>query len=398
MAHEATWQILNRPSHSIGFGLLRLEITVPADVICGKISLRFGGASQGFQTGDLVTVNGGTTVSLRIHLVTQLVMNGSHFLETELHLSHGETIYLPPVEIEIQNVGPLAAWVRSDLSAYGTPPIIGKFVDSKLFPSSSMQSVAWFNRPENIQDVPLSLKPAIDTQSAYRHLARWGFTILDYRIPVDTISSFRREYQEAIDSGRLVYKKGTSQRIELAHRLPVGRQIWLDSEVLEFLSGWFRDEPCACQTLLYVHGSEQDPHQDTIHLSPYPDGYMCGVWIALQDIEPGSGELFVYPGSHRTERATTANLGLAKVSDDYSSYSALTDRMNSVLNNGHYHRLEYLPKAGEILVWHENLIHGGAKRVYPGRERHSIVSHYFARGGVAYYDSRGEGANLERVK
>jgi ectoine hydroxylase-related dioxygenase (phytanoyl-CoA dioxygenase family) len=51
--------------------------------------------------------------------------------------------------------------------------------------------------------------------------------------------------------------------------------------------------------LTYVFGSQQEAHQDTIHLTPFPAGYMCGTWIALQDVVPDSGELIVYPGNHR---------------------------------------------------------------------------------------------------
>jgi hypothetical protein len=46
-------------------------------------------------------------------------------------------------------------------------------------------------------------------------------------------------------------------------------------------------------------------------------------------------------------------------------------------------------------VWHENLVHGGSVRINKEQTRFSVVSHYFAKGAVAYYDSRGEAASLE---
>ncbi len=49
------------------------------------------------------------------------------------------------------------------------------------------------------------------------------------------------------------------------------------------------------------------------------------------------------------------------------------------------------------LVWHENLIHGGSPRRKRELTRKSIVSHYFARGGIAYYDSRREAGFLESL-
>jgi hypothetical protein len=70
--------------------------------------------------------------------------------------------------------------------------------------------------------------------------------------------------------------------------------------------------------------------------------------------------------------------------------------MDLVKSEG-YERLVYRPKAGQILVWHENLIHGGSPRVQSDRTRLSVVSHYFAKGSVGYYDSRGEAAALETL-
>jgi ectoine hydroxylase-related dioxygenase (phytanoyl-CoA dioxygenase family) len=49
----------------------------------------------------------------------------------------------------------------------------------------------------------------------------------------------------------------------------------------------------------------------------------------------------------------------------------------------------YTPKAGSVLIWHENLAHGGSPRKNDELTRKSIVSHYFARGAAAYYDSQG---------
>jgi hypothetical protein len=113
----------------------------------------------------------------------------------------------------------------------------------------------------------------------------------------------------------------------------------------------------------------------------------------------GSGlrRIFVFPGSHKTTRLRANELGLAKVSSDYSSYVVFDKAIQQLLADGGYERVDYLPKAGQILVWHENLIHGGSYRRDRSKTRLSIVSHYFAKGSVAYYDSRGEAATLEQL-
>jgi hypothetical protein len=273
--------------------------------------------------------------------------------------------------------------------------IFGRTVDSSLFPYAK-GAAAWFDTHELESDIPLSVEPMPSTEAAHKHMARWGFTILPDGVSRRVVDGLNQEVDAAIADGELAYRLGSSDRILMAHKLPHGRQVWLHAPVLEFLRTWFRDEPCACQTLYFMNGSEQSAHQDTIHLTPYPAGYMCGVWVALQDVEPNSGELFVYPGSHRTPRLLARALGLHKVvNDDYSHYTRFDIAIAGILAKQQVERLVYRPKAGQILVWHENLIHGGCVRQNPDITRRSIVSHYFARGSVAYYDSRGEAASLE---
>ena len=158
------------------------------------------------------------------------------------------------------------------------------------------------------------------------------------------------------------------------------------------LSGIFDDQALPCQTLNFIHGSQQAAHQDVIHLTPFPQGFMCGVWVALEDIHPDSGPLFVYPGSHRLNRLYTHTVGVAKVRDGrkWGEFSAAyTPSVKELIDRSGIEPMYYTPKAGSILIWHENLAHGGSPRVNDQLTRKSMVSHYFARGAVAYYDSQG---------
>lgn len=328
------------------------------------------------------------------HVVTHLFPGGPTNARADIYWDGGASDELGEILLSIDNGSELAAEVAADLRAHGTPALFGRVVDSSLFPYEEGKTRAWFDQIQPIE-TPLSFEEAQDLEGAHRHLERWGFCILPQRLPAELIQKFRAELFEAVANGQINHTEGSSERIHHAHRLPAGRSIWLYPPVLEFLNSHFRDIPCACQTLTYIHGSEQGAHQDTIHLTPYPAGFMCGVWIALEDVQPDSGELFVYPGSHRTTRLRARNLGLEKVDQDYSSYAVFDTEIKRLLREGGFERVEYRPKAGQILVWHENLIHGGSQRRNRDLTRLSIVSHYFAQGAVSYYDSRGEAAALE---
>ena len=143
------------------------------------------------------------------------------------------------------------------------------------------------------------------------------------------------------------------------------------------------------QTLTFVFGSQQDAHQDTIHLTPFPAGYMCGIWIALQDIEPDSGELVVYPGSHKEPRVYMADAQCPKVTNgDWSSFGErVVPRWADIASR--YRAEVYRPKKGTVLIWHENLLHAGSPRRNMDLERRAIVIHCFSASVVVYYDSSG---------
>ncbi len=57
--------------------------------------------------------------------------------------------------------------------------------------------------------------------------------------------------------------------------------------------------PIPFQTLNFKWGSQQGYHSDAIHFTSAPDRYMCGVWVALEDVHSENGPLTYYPGSHR---------------------------------------------------------------------------------------------------
>lgn len=393
-------QLRNRKRADDAFGLLCVVGWVVGDAPLedAKIHVRVGGLSKTLSAEEAMgALHEGARI-VEINLMTHLIADGPQFVEIEVEARDGSRIAFQPLSMDVRNDTELAHKVAADLRAHGTPTIIGRIIDSTMFPYDDGKARAWFEA-DTENGEPLSFEPSADNEAAERHLQRWGFCILPETLPEALIVAFKSDLNKAIDNGDLVYRRGTSDRIHGAHdKLESARNVWLYPPVLDFLKKHFGDTPCACQTLTYVNGSQQGAHQDTIHLTPYPAGFMSGVWIALQDIEEGSGELFVYPGSHLNDRLRTEKLGLHKVvNDDYSHYGVFDKAVADLLEAGGYERVVYRPKAGQILVWHENLAHGGSPRIHQERERLSVVSHYFARGAVGYYDARGEAAGLETL-
>lgn len=77
------------------------------------------------------------------------------------------------------------------------------------------------------------------------------------------------------------------------------RAIAANQEVMDLLSKLYGRRAMPFQTLNFPFGTQQDAHTDFLHFSSLPERFMCGVWLALEDIGSDAGLLFYYPESHR---------------------------------------------------------------------------------------------------
>jgi len=144
--------------------------------------------------------------------------------------------------------------------------------------------------------------------------------------------------------------------------------------------------------------SQQAIHSDSIHMTTYPTGYLAALWIAFEDIEPGSGPLEYYPSSHRLPTIYSREVGISETAIRESGYQEfdmkytpyIRKRIEEVgLAPQHFHA-----RKGDVLIWHANLLHGGSARTDFTKTRRALVFHYFAQGCVCYHDLS---ASLSRI-
>src|SRR4029453_12507348 len=69
-------------------------------------------------------------------------------------------------------------------------------------------------------------------------------------------------------------------------------------KVLALLEDLYGRRPLPFQTLNFQVGTQQATRSDALHFNSKPPGYMCGVWVALEDIDMDNGPLIYFPGSH----------------------------------------------------------------------------------------------------
>lgn len=134
-----------------------------------------------------------------------------------------------------------------------------------------------------------------------------------------------------------------------------------------------------------------------MYLTTEPIGYIISVWIPLEDIVPGSGELLYYPGSHRLPYVFNKDLNYKpsywKINRHH--HFAYEAKVQQLIEEHQLRPEHYLPRRGDMLIWHANLLHGGSPRKDESQTRKSLVMHYFARGVLCYHESTGRAALLE---
>ena len=132
------------------------------------------------------------------------------------------------------------------------------------------------------------------------------------------------------------------------------------------------------QTLNFSVGSQQRAHSDTIHFSSLPAKYMCGVWVALEDITEENGPVFYYPGSQRLTEYDFSHIKSTADTPSYEkNYNEYEDFIEKIVEVNKLEKKKFLAKKGDLLIWSSNIIHGGSPVTKEGASRWSQVTHYF---------------------
>lgn len=161
------------------------------------------------------------------------------------------------------------------------------------------------------------------------------------------------------------------------------RSIATNQQVLDLLSKLYGRQAWPFQTLSFPVGTEQHFHTDSIHFSSVPERFMCGVWLALEDIGPEQGPLEYYVGSHRWPIYTNEHVGFVPRDgrNDQSTYHEVWQRL--VKSTG-VRRESFHARKGQALIWAANLLHGGMPHLDKSKTRWSQVTHYYFED-CAYY-------------
>lgn len=221
-----------------------------------------------------------------------------------------------------------------------------------------------------------------EEEAELRRFAREGLFVIDLRAPdPDAFDRLARRIVEgcaAID--------GYELRVQDAWpSVAAVRELATDPRILALLERLYRRPAIPMQTLNFGRGTEQRAHSDDYHFSCHPKGFMCGVWVALEDMDADNGPLEYYPGSHRLPYLDLSHVGLAgSAQRDIELYPRYEEMIQAVIRGAGLERRELHVTKGQAVVWAANLLHGGTPIRDRARTRHSQVTHYYFEGCLYY--------------
>jgi phytanoyl-CoA dioxygenase PhyH len=166
------------------------------------------------------------------------------------------------------------------------------------------------------------------------------------------------------------------------------RAIASNPAILRLLDKLYGRRSFAFQTLNFPVGTAQHLHSDSIHFSSIPERFMCGVWLAMEDVDSDAGPLTYLPGSHKWP--ILSNAMLARRGFDGSRERAqapFENAWDALVDNSGATQDTFLARKGQALIWAANLLHGGSPQKNPTLTRWSQVTHYYFDDCIYYTPS-----------
>jgi phytanoyl-CoA hydroxylase len=172
---------------------------------------------------------------------------------------------------------------------------------------------------------------------------------------------------------------------DLYVNLQSARDVCFHPRIARFLSLVFGAKPVANQQLLFQRSNGHRVHQDTSVVAVEDPMLLAATWIALEDVQEGSGELAFYDRSHRlphylfqdgTKRTT---FGV----DDQELYNA---ELKAACERAGMEYQRFLAKKGDVFFWTADLVHRSHDRTLPAdTSRLSCVTHYHPATTVPFW-------------
>lgn len=154
-----------------------------------------------------------------------------------------------------------------------------------------------------------------------------------------------------------------------------GKRISLHPKVVRMLGHLFREPIVAMQSLTFTYGSEQTTHADYAYVVSRIPSHLAATWVALEDVKPEAGPLAYFPGSHHLPKFDFGD-GIFFTHESTKNELHFRDHLEAQCLKAGLEKRIFLPKKGDVFVWHGALAHQGSAQQDPRLTRRSYVTHY----------------------
>ncbi|MGB3508709.1 MAG: phytanoyl-CoA dioxygenase family protein [Microcoleaceae cyanobacterium] len=223
-----------------------------------------------------------------------------------------------------------------------------------------------------------------ETKKLVKQFADQGYVIID-NLGIENIAETADRIVEDLtpiygDKGKVESAWIYHDRIQDAWTFNQNvKKIATAPKIINLLKILYQREPIPFQTLNFRFGTQQSTHSDSIHFSSVPARFMCGVWVALEDVDANNGPLHYYPGSHKLPIFDLNDLGItgSYQNKPYDTYPIYEEFLQSLIEQNGLKKVELYVRKGQALIWAANLLHGGSSVLDKKRTRYSQVTHYY---------------------
>ena len=225
-----------------------------------------------------------------------------------------------------------------------------------------------------------------------------GYIIIDLDITDNEIDNVISDMYKSLEDEKTNFHADhfqytESRRIfELWKTSKNAAELCMNKKVLDTLNILYDKEPLPFSTINFIKGSNQPLHSDVIHFHTVPSLWMCGVWVALEDVDETNGSLKIIPGSHKWGTWEYDELKLPHPDDiengeevNYRIYEDFLVQLCQIKKEKPY--IANIKK-GQALIWAANLLHGGCNVEGVtdfNKTRLTQAQHYFFKGCDEYY-------------
>lgn len=274
-----------------------------------------------------------------------------------------------------------------------------------MSPQEYLSQLPWIDRADiDIDTYPIPKGNVLDERSLRVLLHQWrtnGIVVLPGAARATDVDAFVEELDSVIADphqallsieiqGRQTWTiaekpeivRGPSVKINHLHNASAhAARLSLCPAVVDFLSCIFEAPPTPTQSLTFWTGSQQSTHIDYPYVKMQRRlPYMAASWVALEDIHADAGPIEYFPGGHRTDLTGFFDWGHGDIVADpktrLRSATEFAQYLDQRMVECGIEPVVFLPRKGDVLIWHCNMPHRGASIRDPQRTRKSYVTHF----------------------